>query len=208
MNLKVYSAIPGMLALALGLSGCAVFVGGDLGNSKSDYRMPICTGTPVYYQVIYKSDAKDDYGDQNVAGFISWCTLGIVPTYWKSTVHSEATILHDGGPVYTGKYTSRVHKFYGILWGLILPFESKSINALQADEGGGIRIEWGTRDRTLWKVVADYGGKEDQFCLLNGRSTNAPPNTALEPAAIAVAIESAARIGACGNIGRGSACGR
>lgn len=175
MNTKIYHTIPCMLGMAFCLSGCAGFVGGDLRNCKSDYQMPTCTGTPAYYQVTYKSDAKNDYGDRNIAGFITSWTFGIVPTYWTSTVHSEATILHEGRPVYTGNYISRIHKFYGILWGPILAFESNSINALQADEGNGIEIEWGIRDRTLWKLLTDYGGKPDQFCLLNEPSTNAPP---------------------------------
>lgn len=142
--------------------------------------MPTCTGTPLYYQVIYKSDAKDDYGDLNIAGFVSTLTLGIIPTYWTTTVHSEATILHEGKTVYSRKYKSRIHKFYGFLWICILP--SESINALQVDEGNGIEIEWGIQDRTLCKVVADYGGKEDEFCVLNENITNTLPNTALEPA--------------------------
>jgi hypothetical protein len=175
--------IPGMLVVALCLSGCAGFVGGDLRNTRSDCKMPACTGTPAFYQVLYQSDAKDDYDDDNIADLVSSCTLGIIPTYWTTTVHSEATIFHDGKVVDARKYQSRIHKFYGILWVLILP--TKSINALQADEGGGIRVKWGIRDRTLYKVVADHGGAEDQYCLLNGGIPDAWTNTAPKPAVTA-----------------------
>ena len=164
MNRIVYT-IPCMLVMALCVSGCAGFVGGDLKNTKCDFRMPTCKDDRADYQVVYKSDAKDDYGNRNIAGYITSFTLQIVPTYWTTTVHSEATIFHNGTPIFTRKYKSRIHKFYGFLWAFTLP--SESINALQADEGGGLRIEWGIRDRTLCKIVAEHGGKKDQYCLQN-----------------------------------------
>lgn len=180
MNTKLFCVIPCMLGVAL-LSGCAGFVSGDLRNIKTGYGMPACKDTAEPFQVIYKSDAKDDYGNQNIASIITSCTFEMIPTYWRSTVHSEATILRNGKPVFTKHYTSHIDKFYGILWAFILPSQSKSINALQADEGGGLRIEWGIRDRTLRKVVADYGGEENQFCFLDKQSTNTPPTTAPKP---------------------------
>ena len=156
-----------MLVIAFCGSGCAGFVAGDLRNTKSDWRMPSCKDAHTDYQVKYKSDAEDDDGDKNIAGYISTLTFGIAPTFWTSTVHSEATIFHDGTPVFMRKYKSRIHKFYGIMWVPILILPAQSTNALQADEGGGIRIEWGIRDRTLCRIVAEHGGKEDQYCLLN-----------------------------------------
>lgn len=180
-DMRIYRIIPCMLVVALCLSGCAGFVSGDLRNTQSDYRMPACTGAPAHYQVVYQSDAKDDSNDDNFASLVSGLTLGIIPTYWTTTVHSEATIFQDGKAVDTRRYRSRIHKFYGILWVFVLP--TKSINALQADEGGGIRVEWGIRNRTLYKVVVDHGGTEDQYCLLNGGITNAWTNTASESAA-------------------------
>jgi hypothetical protein len=178
---RIYRIIPCMLAMAICLSGCAGFVSGDLRNTRSDYRMRACTGTAAHYQVLYQSDAKDDYGDLNIAGYISSFTLGIIPTYWTTTVHSEATIFQDGKAVDTRKYRSRVHKFYGILWVFVLP--TKSINALQADEGNGVEVEWGIRSRTLYKVVADHGGMEDEYCLMNEGTNNVWTNTVSEPAA-------------------------
>ena len=157
--------IPYMLIMAFCGSGCAGFVGGDLQNTRCDFKMPICSDAGADYQVVYKSDAEDDASDKNIAGYITTFTLQIVPTYWTTTVHSEATILHNGTPIFTKKYKSRIHKFYGVLWVFLLP--SKSINALQADEGGGIRVEWGIRERTLCKIVAEHGGKADQYCLVN-----------------------------------------
>lgn len=157
-----------MLVMAFCGSGCAGFMAGDLRNTRSDHAMPSCGCTNAYYQVLYKSDAEDDCCDKNIAGRVSAATLGIVPTYWTSSVHSEVTVLHDGQSVYAKKYTSRIHKFYGLLWTFVFPF--KTMNALRADEGGGLRIKWGVRDRTLWKVVADHGGKPDQYCVQNEES--------------------------------------
>jgi hypothetical protein len=154
--------------MALVGSGCAGFVGGDLRNTSPDSKVAGCGEARRDYRITYKSDARDDYGDKNLSGFITSLTLGIIPTYWTRTVRSEATVFHDGAPVFTRTYTSRIHQFYGILWPLILP--SKSINALGADEGGGLRIEWGIRDRTLSRVVADHGGTEDRYCLQNESS--------------------------------------
>jgi hypothetical protein len=151
-----------MFALAFCLSGCVGFVAGDLRNTKSDCRIPTCKNGSADYEITYKSDAKDDYGDKNIAGFLSHLTLGIVPTYWTTTVYSEATILHNGTTVYTKTYKSRIHEFYGWLW-LILP--SHGVNVIQANEGTGLEIEGGIRDRTLCKIVADHGGKEGQYCL-------------------------------------------
>lgn len=147
------------------LSGCVGYVAGDLRNIKTDYRMTARTNVHTDYQVIYKSDAKNDYGDKNVAGIISSFTLGIVPTYWTTTVHSEATILHNNTPVFNRKYKSRIHVFYGILWGIIFPTNSK--NTIQADEGNGLEIEWEVQNRTLNKIVSEHGGKENQYCLMN-----------------------------------------
>src|SRR6266705_2172754 len=104
--------IPCMLIMALCVSGCAGFVGGDLRNTKSDYRMPTCKNASANYQVIYKSDAKDDNGGKNISGFITSLTLGLIPTYWTITVHSEAIILQNGSSIFSRKYTSRIHEFY------------------------------------------------------------------------------------------------
>ena len=153
-----------VLFLSLFLTGCVGYVAGDLKNTKSAHGRP-ASGN---YKVLCKSDAKDDCGDQNISGWITTLTLGIIPTYWSTEVHSEATIVQNGEPVYTKKYSSRIHKFYGILWSLVLPYDT--INALQSDEGGGIRTEWGIRDRTYYRIVADHGGNLDQYMLVDDPS--------------------------------------
>lgn len=167
-----------MIGMALCLSGCAGFVGGDLRNTKSDCMMLSCKSTNTEYQIRFNSDAKNDYGNRNVAGIVSSLGLGIIPTYWTTSVNSEATIFHNGTAVYCAKYKSRIHLFYGILWAVILPSPSQSTNALQVDEGNGIEIVWGIRDRTLNKVITDYGVKMDQCYLSNDDA----PETTLEPA--------------------------
>jgi len=165
--MKIYHIIPCILATSFCLSGCAGYVGGDLKNTRSNYRMPPYEKGNFDYQVTYTSDAEDDYMDQNIAGIITSWTFGIIPTYWTSSVRSKAVVFERGSPVYTGQYKSRIHKFYGIPWVLILPiFPSKDINTLAADEGGGLRIAWGIKERTLTKVIAEHGGEENQYGLL------------------------------------------
>ena len=154
-----------MLVVAPCLSGCVGYVAGDLRNTQSTYARSKNTDIRFDYEVRYKSEAKDDGGDLNFAGIVSSWTLGIVPTYWTSIERSKATIFENGAPIYTANYRSRVHKFYGILWAIILP--SNTINSLQADEGGGLRVAWGIRDRTFHKVVAEHGGNLDQYHLVD-----------------------------------------
>src|SRR4051812_5175974 len=120
MKTTVYRTIPCLLVMALYLSGCACYVGGDLRNTESNFKMPACTGTSIY-QVTYKSDARDDPGKPNIASVLSGWTLGIMPTYWTTTVHSEATVFHNGDAIFARRYQARIHKFYGFLWGFILP---------------------------------------------------------------------------------------
>jgi len=115
------------------------------------------------YHVTYESDAKNDYLDQNIAGAVAGVTLGIIPTYWTTTVHSEATVFENGTPVFHRKYKSRIHSFYGVLWAII-PLPIKDINTFKADEGSGIRIEEGIRNRTFWKIIAEHGGNTNQYC--------------------------------------------
>lgn len=169
--MKPYRTIPCILITGLLLSGCTGYVGGDLKNTRSDYGMPTYKEGLFDYSVKYTSDAEDDYCDQNIAGFITGWTLGIIPTYWMSTVHSEAVVFEQDAPVYTGRYKSRIHKFYGIPWALILPiFPHNDKNALAADEGGGLRVEWGIRDRTLRKVMTEHGGKQNQYGLIREKN--------------------------------------
>jgi hypothetical protein len=43
----------------------------------------------------------------------------------------------------------------------------RDINVLPVDEDVGMEIEWGIRDRTINKVIADYGNKDVQYCVLD-----------------------------------------
>lgn len=162
--MKSVWVIVSLLGVVLCASGCAGYVSGDLRNVPSRPQLSPCRGSDTDYQIEIDSDAKADERSQNISEILSTYTLGIVPTYWTSIIHSEATILRDGKIVFSTSYVSRVHKFYGILWPLILP--TKTVNSIPCDEGSGIEVAWAIRDRTAAKAIADFGGKTNCYCLL------------------------------------------
>ncbi|WP_330959761.1 hypothetical protein [Photobacterium sp. 53610] len=155
--------LPGLITLFL-LQGCAGYVGGDLEDVVVDRYVDYCGDTPSVYQMKVSTDAGNDYGDDNIAGTISMYTLGLLPTYWLSHVESKVTIEHQGKTLYSREDSSRIHKFYGILWMLFLP---ESINSLRADEGAGIRVIEGIRERAVAKTLQELPDTVDagQLCV-------------------------------------------
>ncbi|KDM90533.1 hypothetical protein EA58_16550 [Photobacterium galatheae] len=146
------------------LQGCAGYVGGDLEDVIVDRYVDGCGDTPSSYQMKVSIDTGQDGGDDNIAGTISLYTLGLFPTYWLSHVESKVTIEHQGKTLYTREDTSRIHKFYGILWMIFLP---ESINSLRADEGGGIRVVEGIREKAVAKTLLELPDSvdADQLCV-------------------------------------------
>jgi len=169
INIKNYQkeliALPNVfiVILALFLSGCAGYVGGDLENINMQSDIKYCRSEPTSYVIQVTSDAKDDYADQNFAGNISTWTLGIIPTYWLSFVTSDTKVTHDGEEFYSRQDSSRIHKFYGLLW-LILP---ETEDSLSADEGSGLRVESGIERRAISKTLNELAVdiKLEDICI-------------------------------------------
>lgn len=143
------------LFLVFALSACAGRVSGDLKDVPTDVYLKGCDQNHAFYALRYSSDAADDYGSQSFAGKISSTTWGVIPSYTNVLVHSQVEVFKDNKPFKTLKYESRVHKFFGLIWLLVLP--SEGVNWLHADEGGGLRVRWGIHDRTISKAVKQLG---------------------------------------------------
>lgn len=162
------SGLASVMALSvLLLSGCAGYIGGDLENIETEHSVSYCWNEPKRYQLRVHTDAPYDYASENPSGYISSWTFGVIPTYWLDFEESQVEILDtetDLKPVFQREDRSRIHKFYGILWMLILP---DTEDALASDEGAGIRVPEGIRrraiDKTLNQLPDDID--RDQLCV-------------------------------------------
>jgi len=155
-----------LLALLM-LSGCVGYIGGDLENIETEHSVSYCWNEPKRYQLTVHTDAPYDYASENPSGYIASWTLGIIPTYWLDFEESRVEILDTGAdskPVYQREDRSRIHKFYGILWMLILP---DTEDALASDEGAGMRVPEGIRRRAIDKTLNQLpeGIDRDLLCV-------------------------------------------
>lgn len=163
--MNLYQRFTVFSCLLVLLSGCAGFVGGDLEDVRIERSVPYCGKARAQYELSVQTDAEHDYADQNIAGYISMLTLGIIPTYWLSFESSHVEIISSGNVVYQRKDKIRIHKFYGILWPFIL--DADSMNALRADEGAGLRIPEGIKSRAIGKTLNELPENIDinNLCL-------------------------------------------
>jgi hypothetical protein len=146
-------------------TGCVGFIGADLSGVGPNYKIHHCGSSPEKYELEVYTEAEYDYADKNIAGYISFFTLGIIPTYWFSSESSVSQITESGRVVYSRSDESRIHRFYGWLWLFILDRESD--NALKSDEGAGIRIPTGIKDRAVVKTLLELPKdiKSEELCL-------------------------------------------
>ncbi len=136
------------------LSGCVGYIGGDLQNIETEHSVSYCWNEPKRYQLRVHTDAPYDYASENPSGYIASWTLGIIPTYWLDFEESRVEILDmesDSESLYQRQDRSRIHKFYGILWMLILPESSN--DAIPSDEGAGMRVPETIRNRAVVKTL-------------------------------------------------------
>lgn len=150
------------------LSGCVGYIGGDLENIETEYSVSYCWNEPKRYQLRVHTDARYDYAGDNLSGHIASWTLGIIPTYWLDFEESRVEILDtesDSESVYQREDHSRIHKFYGILWMLILP--ESSDDAIPSDEGSGMRVPEAIRYRAVDKTLNQLpeGIDRDHLCV-------------------------------------------
>lgn len=157
-------AVAGLAALALLLGGCSGIVGGELADvDQYAVDVPHCDtekGPTAYYFEV-DPGATNDYLDDNWAGELSGWTLGLIPTYWLSSVTSHATLYHNGERLADYHYDARIHKFYGLLWGLLLiPVNAlvDDYNEVPANEGVGLAVAWIMRDKTAARTYLDATG--------------------------------------------------
>lgn len=135
------------------LTGCVGYIGGDLENTATGYEVAYCWNEPKRYRLQVYTDAPYDYAGENLSGHISSWTLGLIPTYWLDFEQSRVEIRDsqsDGASVYQREDHSRIHKFYGLLWMLILP---QGNDAIPSDEGAGMRVPEVIRDRSVAKTL-------------------------------------------------------
>lgn len=156
-----------ILLTLLMLSGCVGYIGGDLENIETEHSVSYCWSEPKRYQLRVHTDAPYDYASENPSGYIASWTLGIIPTYWLDFEESRVEILDTGAdskPVYQREDRSRIHKFYGILWMLILP---DTEDAIASDEGAGMRVPEGIRRRAIDKTLNQLpeGIDRDLLCV-------------------------------------------
>lgn len=137
------------LFLVFLLSGCVGYVGGDL-KSTSLTKLEFCEQNETQYRMVVESNASDDYANRSLAGRVSSYSFGLIPTYSKEIIHSRVVVYDGETKIYEDSFITPIKKFYGILWVFFL---SNNIDSLPSDEGEGIRIPWGIRDRIATKVV-------------------------------------------------------
>lgn len=157
-----------ILLTLLMLSGCVGYIGGDLENIETDHSVSYCWNEPKRYQLKVGTDAPYDYASENPSGYIASWTLGIIPTYWLDFEESRVEIIDTesgSAPLYQREDSSRIHKFYGLFWMLILP--ENSDDAIPSDEGAGMRVPEVIRSRSVAKTLNQLPEKidRDQLCV-------------------------------------------
>lgn len=165
--------LPLALLVIASLSGCAGFIGGDLADQPlGEVQVPFCDDHPESrYRFTVTTDAEDDYFDQTVAGEISGWTLGLVPTYWMKSETTQAQVFEGDTLLAQYQYRTRVHRFYGLLWGLLLlPVEAlmDPANILPGNEGEGLVINrslrYRARVKTYLTAVQEHRMNGDDLC--------------------------------------------
>lgn len=181
MKVKSVTKLCTASVFALTLSGCAGFIGGDLKNTRGVYLpgMAQCSSGDYRYQLTVKSSVVEDGSYLDPAQFIAGWTLGLIPLYWLSfenslvevvdTQPSDQTKADEPTLVFSRDYNVRVHKYYGIIWPMVL--NTNSINALKADEGHGLRVAPGMGARAASKALSELPGDfpRDQLCYESGK---------------------------------------
>ncbi|WP_417598395.1 hypothetical protein [Oceanospirillum sp.] len=143
-----------ILLTLLMLSGCVGYIGGDLENIETEHFVPYCWSDPKRYQLKVDTDAPYDYASENPSGYIASWTLGVIPTYWLDFEESRIEIIDTesgSASLYQREDRSRIHKFYGLLWMLVLP--ENSDDAIPSDEGAGMRVPEAIRSRSVAKTL-------------------------------------------------------
>ena len=150
------------------LAGCAGYVGGDLADTpRLNLARHRCADPEPRFAFTVETTAEDDYANQNLAGYLSALTLGLLPTYWASRYQVTVDVFQQGQLLRRFEYRTRIHKFYGWLWLLVLPKDE--LNRLLADEGAGIRVRNGVMSRAAYKAVEalkpEYAIRADAICF-------------------------------------------
>ncbi|WP_447529401.1 hypothetical protein [Vreelandella sp. TE19] len=181
MKVKSVTALCKAGALALLLSGCAGFVGGDLKNTRGVYLpgMAQCSSGDYRYRLTVKSSVAEDGSYSDPAQFVAGWTLGLIPLYWLSfenslvevvdTQPSDPTKADEPTLAFSHDYSVRVHKYYGIIWPMVL--NTNGVNALKADTGFGIRVAPGVNARAVGKALSELPNDlpRDQLCYDSGK---------------------------------------
>ena len=161
---KINYKLSTVLTLPLFMTGCVGYVGGDLKNvNRQDIPLSRDKNTP--YQIKVKSNPNTNNFD--LADCISGTTLYTLPTYSCSKVNADVTLYKKEIPIRTYHYNATAHRFYGIIWGLILP--THTIDNVSCDEGNGMRMEGGIQGRAaskaLLQIEKDLGIPKEKISL-------------------------------------------
>jgi len=146
-----------LLALCCLTTGCASYISGDLKDieTKTAPTLKQCNSSEenYTYRLDISSDARNDYSDQNISGYLSIFSLGIIPTYWTTSIETKIVVRDEHGADQRHRNRSRVHKFYGWLWLFILPHSER--NSLPGNESAGISVEDGVVSRSMAKLMQE-----------------------------------------------------
>ena len=135
-------------------TGCVGIVSGDLAdiNKNQKISLPDCDVQPKEYQL--SVILGDDYSGRRFAAELSTATLGIIPTYQFTNVHSVVKITHKDATVFKRDYKSKVHGFYGVIsWLTLAPFFDNSNKRLSLGNSNHIGISPGLTWRTYTKAL-------------------------------------------------------
>jgi hypothetical protein len=150
-----------MLAASLPLSGCVGMVSGDFKNVPPA-SVPECRAPLPEYRLKIESTAQNDYGHSNPSGLLSTLTLGLLPTYWHNSVQVHAVLYQGSQQVGSYHYAGKVRTFYGALWPVAL--HPGNGNRLGWNEGTGLEVVKGLRERATAKALAQFGVPSTQAC--------------------------------------------
>ncbi|WP_147418214.1 hypothetical protein [Salinisphaera sp. Q1T1-3] len=145
---------PFCLVSCLLVSGCVSLVSGELKNVPHESYQTCSDRIDASYKIVFETNAKNSYSSGSTF-FLTTLTLGLFPSFHSESIYSRTRLYHQEKLVGQHRFKSQINVYYGFLW--LLFFDNNSVNALNVDEGAGIRGEWGIRDRSIAKTLAEAG---------------------------------------------------
>lgn len=149
----------GIVLALLALSSCSGYISGDLKTEESSNTIRVSdTTTEKEYSIHFATNARPYSEYRGFKKSLSGWTFGIIPTYTKHTIWSQAMIVKDRDTLWNKRYRSKLYQYHGILWQFllpVLPLHEKGM--LASNEGSGVMIISEVTDRTVNRAIRESG---------------------------------------------------